>query len=254
LDLFNEIAPDKIGESLKNNIVGGIMIISLLFWIPFSCFINFVDKKRMQHQQEEEERFYSSLPPPSYFSSFHENRHVIGSFRDNRAYSRGGNNRRLRTRYGNFNTETIQEHDPMLESMLQSSSDDDDVINFNVQPLPRQQAPVVANKFESKLMQLTPITWSDEDLVNDEEEKIEPIASDADPNLCSRKDLLRDRPPFVRAQALVISSPSSPKIFANSAVTSYLGVLHEEDVTPSSVVTSQRPSLKRQAATSEDNI
>ncbi|XP_076807622.1 ADAM 17-like protease isoform X1 [Clavelina lepadiformis] len=51
-DIFKHIAPDKIGELLADNIVGAVLVFSLLFWVPCSCLINFVDKKR--HRQEDE--------------------------------------------------------------------------------------------------------------------------------------------------------------------------------------------------------
>lgn len=33
--IFENIAPDKIGEFLADNIVGAVLVFSLLIWIPF---------------------------------------------------------------------------------------------------------------------------------------------------------------------------------------------------------------------------
>ena len=51
-----------------------------------------------------------------------------------------------------------------FEEMM-TSSNSDDAINFNVTPDRRP----MRSKIDQKLMQLTPITWSDED-VNEEED------------------------------------------------------------------------------------
>nr|XP_018673044.1 ADAM 17-like protease isoform X2 [Ciona intestinalis] len=53
-DIFKHISPDKIGQLLADNIVGGVLVFSLLFWVPCSCLINFVDKKRIKNRREED--------------------------------------------------------------------------------------------------------------------------------------------------------------------------------------------------------
>ena len=38
---------------LKDNIVGAVVVVSLLFWIPISCLISHVDRKRAEKNKEE---------------------------------------------------------------------------------------------------------------------------------------------------------------------------------------------------------
>ena len=38
---------------LKDNIVGAVVVVSLLFWIPVSCLISHVDRKRVEKDEEE---------------------------------------------------------------------------------------------------------------------------------------------------------------------------------------------------------
>uniref|UniRef100_H2YQN9 Uncharacterized protein n=1 Tax=Ciona savignyi TaxID=51511 RepID=H2YQN9_CIOSA len=53
-DIFKHISPDKIGKLLADNIVGAVLVFSLLIWVPCSCLINFVDKKRLKERQKED--------------------------------------------------------------------------------------------------------------------------------------------------------------------------------------------------------
>ena len=38
---------------LKDNIVGDVVVVSLLFWIPISCLISHIDRKRAEKDEEE---------------------------------------------------------------------------------------------------------------------------------------------------------------------------------------------------------
>nr|CAB3219989.1 ADAM 17-like protease [Phallusia mammillata] len=67
-DIFKHIAPDKIGEFLADNIVGTVLVFSLLFWIPCGCLVNFVDKKRMKERQKEERWFNEKAGGDANFS------------------------------------------------------------------------------------------------------------------------------------------------------------------------------------------
>nr|XP_039256127.1 ADAM 17-like protease [Styela clava] len=57
--IFEHIAPDKIGEFLADNIVGAVLVFSLLFWIPCGCLVNFVDKQREKQRREDDNWFTS---------------------------------------------------------------------------------------------------------------------------------------------------------------------------------------------------
>lgn len=59
--IFEKIAPDKIGEFLADNIVGAVLVFSLLLWIPFGCLVNFVDKRREEHRRKEDEWFAEKM-------------------------------------------------------------------------------------------------------------------------------------------------------------------------------------------------
>ena len=38
---------------LKDNIVGAVVVVTLLFWIPISCLIEYVDRKRAKKDEKE---------------------------------------------------------------------------------------------------------------------------------------------------------------------------------------------------------
>ena len=50
LDDFNL---NSVLKFLKDNIVGTVVLVSLLFWIPISCLIAYVDRKRAEKDEEE---------------------------------------------------------------------------------------------------------------------------------------------------------------------------------------------------------
>lgn len=213
LDLISEIAPDKIGKLLADNIVGGVLVFSLIFWIPFSCFINFVDKKRLKHQEEEDARYFSQLD--CYQRSIATSGIITHS------------------RY-----QPIAEHDPRAPPDGNSITDDED----DSGALSCATNPSSKGYFPQAKLNHTQITWSsDDDGVTSAEQQ--PIACDDE---TSRERLLesqqqQQRPPFMRAQALIITSPTSP----SPPDIMYMEPLHEEQ----EIVTSQRPSLHRQEAT-----
>lgn len=47
-DFIDDFNINSIIKFLKDNIVGAIVFISLLFWIPISCLISYVDRKRAE--------------------------------------------------------------------------------------------------------------------------------------------------------------------------------------------------------------
>jgi disintegrin and metalloproteinase domain-containing protein 17 len=46
IDIFKDISLTSILKFLKDNVVGTVIFVSLLFWIPLSCLISWVDRKR----------------------------------------------------------------------------------------------------------------------------------------------------------------------------------------------------------------
>ena len=51
LDDFNL---NSVLKFLKDNIVGTVVLVSLLFWIPISCLIAYVDRKRAEKAKQDE--------------------------------------------------------------------------------------------------------------------------------------------------------------------------------------------------------
>lgn len=45
-DIIEDININKVLLFLKDNIVGTVVLVTALLWIPASCVINYVDKKR----------------------------------------------------------------------------------------------------------------------------------------------------------------------------------------------------------------
>jgi hypothetical protein len=46
IDIFKDISLTSILKFLKDNVVGTVIFVSLLFWVPLSCLISWVDRKR----------------------------------------------------------------------------------------------------------------------------------------------------------------------------------------------------------------
>lgn len=47
-DFIDDFNLNSILKFLKDNIVGTVVIVSLLFWVPISCLISYVDRKRAE--------------------------------------------------------------------------------------------------------------------------------------------------------------------------------------------------------------
>ncbi|XP_071957678.1 ADAM 17-like protease isoform X2 [Antedon mediterranea] len=56
-DVFEGITISKLGRIIKDNIVGATIIISLIIWVPCSCLIHYVDKKREKELHEDSDWF-----------------------------------------------------------------------------------------------------------------------------------------------------------------------------------------------------
>ncbi|XP_033099407.1 ADAM 17-like protease isoform X2 [Anneissia japonica] len=56
-DIFEGITISKLGRIIKDNIVGATIIISLIIWIPCSCLVHYVDKKREKEISEDNDWF-----------------------------------------------------------------------------------------------------------------------------------------------------------------------------------------------------
>lgn len=51
-DVFEGFTISTVGRIIKDNVVGATLIISLLIWIPCSCLIHYVDKKRARELKQ----------------------------------------------------------------------------------------------------------------------------------------------------------------------------------------------------------
>ncbi|XP_078584845.1 ADAM 17-like protease isoform X1 [Branchiostoma floridae x Branchiostoma japonicum] len=60
-DIIQWISPDKIAETMAANIVGTVLILSLMFWVPCGCLVHVVDKRRLKKRQLEEEASKNTL-------------------------------------------------------------------------------------------------------------------------------------------------------------------------------------------------
>ncbi|XP_974673.1 ADAM 17-like protease isoform X2 [Tribolium castaneum] len=71
-DIIEDININKVLLFLRDNIVGTVVLVTALLWIPTSCVINYVDRKRRHEEQERREwRNKSDLIHPS------DNRRII---------------------------------------------------------------------------------------------------------------------------------------------------------------------------------
>jgi len=52
-DFINNFNVKSVLKFLRDNIVGTVVLVSLLFWIPISCLISYVDRKRAEKDEEE---------------------------------------------------------------------------------------------------------------------------------------------------------------------------------------------------------
>lgn len=47
-DFIDDFNINSVIKFLKDNIVGAVVLTSLLFWVPISCLISYVDRKRTE--------------------------------------------------------------------------------------------------------------------------------------------------------------------------------------------------------------
>jgi len=52
-DFIDDFNINSVLKFLKDNVVGTVVVISLIFWVPISCLISYVDKKRAKKDEEE---------------------------------------------------------------------------------------------------------------------------------------------------------------------------------------------------------
>ena len=51
-DIIEEININKLLLFLRDNVVGTVILLTALFWIPASCLINYFDKKRLRKEEK----------------------------------------------------------------------------------------------------------------------------------------------------------------------------------------------------------
>jgi len=61
-DIIENLTPSRFVEFMRANIVGFVLIFSLLVWIPASCAVSYVDRKRAQKEEETVEWHKSTNP------------------------------------------------------------------------------------------------------------------------------------------------------------------------------------------------
>ncbi len=52
-DFIDDFNLNSVLKFLKDNIVGSVVVVSLIFWIPISCLISYVDRKRAEKDEDE---------------------------------------------------------------------------------------------------------------------------------------------------------------------------------------------------------
>ena len=50
--IIDNITPDRIGAFMRANLVGTVIILSLIIWIPVSCIIGWQDRKAEEREKE----------------------------------------------------------------------------------------------------------------------------------------------------------------------------------------------------------
>lgn len=50
-DIIEDININKVLLFLRDNIVGTVVLVTALIWIPTSCVIGYVDRKRRRHEE-----------------------------------------------------------------------------------------------------------------------------------------------------------------------------------------------------------
>ncbi|XP_014283279.1 ADAM 17-like protease isoform X2 [Halyomorpha halys] len=51
-DIIEDININKVLVILRDNVVGAVIIVTSLIWIPASCLINYIDRKRLREEEE----------------------------------------------------------------------------------------------------------------------------------------------------------------------------------------------------------
>ena len=51
-DFIDDFNINSVVKFLKDNIIGTVVVVSLLFWIPISCLVSYVDRKRAEKVRE----------------------------------------------------------------------------------------------------------------------------------------------------------------------------------------------------------
>lgn len=54
-DIIEEININKLLRFLRDNIVGTVILLTALVWIPASCLISYFDKKRLRKEEKRKE-------------------------------------------------------------------------------------------------------------------------------------------------------------------------------------------------------
>lgn len=66
-DFIDKLDINTFGKFLADNIVGSVVVFSLIFWIPLSILVHCVDKRLDQQYEENTKSFY--YPPNVSLSS-----------------------------------------------------------------------------------------------------------------------------------------------------------------------------------------
>jgi len=59
-DIVEELSINRVLAVLKDNLVGAVLIVSTILWIPASCLISWIDRKRKRQLEAEEAWIRSS--------------------------------------------------------------------------------------------------------------------------------------------------------------------------------------------------
>ncbi|KAG1652431.1 ADAM 17-like protease [Nymphon striatum] len=85
-DIIEHININSVMKFLNDNIVGTVIVISIIVWLPASCVINYFDKKQCKRAKQEEEELKERLSKPFGFNNPKGPRII----RSHRLHSAGG--------------------------------------------------------------------------------------------------------------------------------------------------------------------
>lgn len=71
-DIIEDINISKLLVFLRDNIVGTVVLISALIWIPASCLVNYVDKRRLYYKSPKKEYQVPERVPMEDSNRFHD--------------------------------------------------------------------------------------------------------------------------------------------------------------------------------------